>query len=98
MIILDEPTQGVDVGAKAEIYTIISALAESGVGVLLISSEMTELIAMCDRICVMREGRINRILARGEFSEDTIMRYAIEEVSSSIWQRRPSAGCLRSGC
>ena len=80
VIILDEPTQGVDVGAKAEIYTIISALAESGVGVLLISSEMTELIAMCDRICVMREGRINRILARGEFSEDTIMRYAIEEV------------------
>ena len=80
LIILDEPTQGVDVGAKAEIYTIISALAESGVGVLLISSEMTELIAMCDRICVMREGRINRILARGEFSEDTIMRYAIEEV------------------
>lgn len=78
IIILDEPTQGVDVGAKVEIYNIINDLAESGVGVLMISSEMTELIAMCDRICVMREGRIRMELERRDFSENKIMHGAIE--------------------
>lgn len=80
VLILDEPTQGVDVGAKAEIYSIINDIAKSGMGVIMISSEMNELIAICDRICVMHEGRLNAVLNREEFREDTIMRYAIEEV------------------
>lgn len=82
VLILDEPTQGVDVGAKAEIYNIILDIARSGMGVIMISSEMNELIAMSDRICVMHEGRVNAVLEKPDFKEDTIMRYAIEEVKS----------------
>ena len=78
VIILDEPTQGVDVGAKVEIYNIICDLAEEGVGIILISSEMTELIAMCDRICIMREGQIRMELERKDFSERKLMQGAIE--------------------
>ena len=57
VLILDEPTRGIDVGAKYEIYTIINELADEGKGVLMISSEMPELLGMCDRIYVMNEGR-----------------------------------------
>lgn len=78
VIILDEPTQGVDVGAKVEIYNIICDLAEEGVGIILISSEMTELIAMCDRICIMREGQIRMELECKDFSERKLMQGAIE--------------------
>lgn len=80
ILILDEPTHGVDVGAKTEIYSLINDLAESGMGVIMISSEMTELIGLCDRILVIREGKVNKSLNRNMFSEDTIMQYAIEEV------------------
>ena len=79
VLILDEPTRGVDVGAKAEIYDIIQDLARSGMGVIMISSEMNELIAMCDRICVMHEGHINAVLERSEFGEEIIMQYSIKE-------------------
>ena len=58
VLILDEPTRGVDIGAKSEIYRIIDALAKQGVGVLVISSELPEIIGVCDRVVVMREGRI----------------------------------------
>ena len=58
MLILDEPTKGVDIGAKAEIYRIISELAAKGVAVLVISSELPEVIGISDRILVMREGEI----------------------------------------
>ena len=58
VLILDEPTRGIDVGAKYEIYTIINRLAETGKGVLMISSEMPELLGMCDRIYVMNEGAL----------------------------------------
>ena len=57
MLILDEPTRGIDVGAKYEIYSIINELAADGRGVLMISSEMPELLGLCDRIYVMNEGR-----------------------------------------
>jgi putative multiple sugar transport system ATP-binding protein len=57
VLILDEPTRGIDVGAKYEIYSIINELADEGKGVLMISSEMPELLGMCDRIYVMNEGR-----------------------------------------
>ncbi len=77
VVLLDEPTRGIDVGAKAEIYQLINDLAEKGIGVVLVSSEMIELIGMCDRILVMHEGRINGELQRSEFSEEAIMRLSI---------------------
>ena len=58
VIFLDEPTRGVDVGAKAEIHRILRDLARSGVGIVVISSELPELIGVCDRVLVVREGRI----------------------------------------
>ena len=58
MLILDEPTRGVDIGAKSEIYRIIDELARRGIGVVVISSELPEIIGVCDRVLVMREGRI----------------------------------------
>ncbi|MDI7860759.1 sugar ABC transporter ATP-binding protein [Rhizobiaceae bacterium n13] len=74
VLILDEPTRGIDVGAKYEIYTIINQLAAEGKGVLMISSEMPELLGTCDRIYVMNEGRIVAELPKGEASQETIMR------------------------
>jgi len=78
ILILDEPTRGVDVGAKAEIYAIINDLAKSGVAIIMISSELPEVINMSDRIAVMCNGRIIKILGRDDFSQETIMRYATE--------------------
>ena len=74
VLILDEPTRGIDVGAKYEIYTIINQLAAEGKGILMISSEMPELLGTCDRIYVMNEGRIVAELSRQEASQETIMR------------------------
>lgn len=73
VLILDEPTKGIDVGAKMEIYRIIDELANSGIAVLVISSELVELIGLCDRIAVMREGSITGELSRSEASEDAIL-------------------------
>jgi putative multiple sugar transport system ATP-binding protein len=74
LLILDEPTRGIDVGAKYEIYTIIDELAQKGEGILMISSEMPELLGMCDRIYVMNEGRLVAELDRSEASQERIMR------------------------
>jgi len=74
LLILDEPTRGIDVGAKYEIYTLIDELARQGKGILMISSEMPELLGMCDRICVMNEGRFVAELPRAEASQEAIMR------------------------
>ena len=76
ILILDEPTRGVDVGAKGDIYAIIDNLAQQGLAVVIISSEMPELINMCDRIYVVSEGRITGELNREEFSQEKIMHYA----------------------
>ena len=75
--VLDEPTRGVDVGAKFEIYRLIDALVDGGAGVILISSELPEVIAMSDRILVMSEGRIAGRLEPHEFSEERILRLAV---------------------
>jgi ribose transport system ATP-binding protein len=77
VLILDEPTRGVDVGAKAEIYRIIRALAENGVGIMMISSELPELIGVADRVAVMSEGRIAGELSGSDITEEAIMRLAI---------------------
>jgi ribose transport system ATP-binding protein len=76
-VLLDEPTKGVDVGAKEEIYGIINRLAESGVGILLASSEMPELIGLSDRIVIMRDGTTVAELAAEEANEEAILRSAI---------------------
>ncbi|MBB1250169.1 MULTISPECIES: multiple monosaccharide ABC transporter ATP-binding protein [unclassified Rhizobium] len=74
VLILDEPTRGIDVGAKYEIYSIINQLAAEGKGILMISSEMPELLGTCDRIYVMNEGRIVAELSKAEASQESIMR------------------------
>jgi len=77
MFIMDEPTRGVDVGAKYEIYTIINTMAQNGSSILFISSEMEELMGVCDRIMVLHKGRITADMPRGQFNQETIMHYAL---------------------
>lgn len=79
ILILDEPTRGVDVGAKVEIYEIIDQLAKSGVSVIIISSELPEVIGMSDRIIVMGEGKIKGVLNREEANQEKIMSLATTE-------------------
>jgi ribose transport system ATP-binding protein len=76
-IILDEPTRGIDVGAKAEIYRLMRALSDSGVAVLMISSDMEEVIGVSDRVAVMHEGHIEGTLDRAQCSEENILRLAV---------------------
>ena len=76
VIFLDEPTRGVDVGAKAEIHTILRNLAREGVGIVVISSELPELIGVCDRVLVIREGVVNGEVTGGEMTEENIMHLA----------------------
>lgn len=73
ILILDEPTRGIDVGAKFEIYTLIEQLVEQGKCVIMISSEMPELLGMCDRIMVMCEGKLTGILDGETATEEQIM-------------------------
>ena len=76
VIILDEPTRGIDVGSKAEIYAIIDELAAEGVSIIMVSSELPEIINMCNRCYVMCEGRITGELAEEEFSQESMMTFA----------------------
>ncbi|MFJ7733716.1 sugar ABC transporter ATP-binding protein [Lysinibacillus sp. NPDC097231] len=76
ILILDEPTRGVDIGAKKEIYSIINELAEQGVTIIMISSELPEIIGMADRVLVMHEGKQTAILNKDELTQETIMHYA----------------------
>jgi ABC-type sugar transport system ATPase subunit len=73
VLILDEPTRGIDVGAKVEIYNIMNKLVKEGVGIIMISSELPELIGMCDRFLVLAQGKINAELNRGVADEVNIM-------------------------
>jgi ribose transport system ATP-binding protein len=77
VIIFDEPTRGIDVGAKSEIYTLMRNLADAGVAILMISSDMEEVIGVSDRIAVMHEGRISGFLERSEFSEHNVLLLAV---------------------
>ena len=76
VLILDEPTRGIDVGAKAEIYNLMNQLTAEGVSIIMISSELPEIIGMCDRAYVMCEGRISGCLSGSEIEQERIMRYA----------------------
>ncbi len=77
ILILDEPTRGIDIGAKQEIYELIFKLAAEGVSIIMISSELPEIINLCTRVTVMREGRITGTIAREEFNQNEIFKYAI---------------------
>ncbi|MFJ7848903.1 sugar ABC transporter ATP-binding protein [Peribacillus sp. NPDC097206] len=84
IIILDEPTKGVDVGAKSAIYDIINDLAGQGYAIILVSSEMPEVLGMCDRIVVMKEGRMTRILDKEEATQEVILEAAMGGQTSSV--------------
>jgi ribose transport system ATP-binding protein len=77
VLILDEPTRGIDVGAKFEIYQLIHQRADRGAGVLVISSEIEELIGICDRILVMSQGRIRGEFQRHQFDREKILAAAL---------------------
>jgi len=79
VMIFDEPTRGIDVGAKGEIYSLMYKLAQQGVAIIMISSDMEEVLLVSDRIAVMRQGEINGILERNQFSEEAVMQLAVEK-------------------
>jgi ABC-type sugar transport system ATPase subunit len=79
VLLFDEPTRGIDVGAKQEIYELIKQLAEEGTGIVFISSELPELLGMCDRILVMRKGEISGSFKKGEATQDAILDLASGE-------------------
>jgi rhamnose transport system ATP-binding protein len=81
VLILDEPTQGVDVGAKSEIHALLCDLAEQGLAILMISSELPEILGMSDRIAVMHAGAIAGVLERSEATQEKILALALGSVA-----------------
>ena len=77
MLLLDEPTRGVDVGAKTEIYELIGELAERGVAIVLISSDLPEVLGLADRVGVMRDGKLAGILDIGQATPERVMSLAV---------------------
>ena len=84
VLMMDEPTRGVDVGAKYEIYQIINDLVSQGKAVMMISSELPELLGMCDRIYVMNEGRLIAELQAKDASQEIIMSYIMQDSKGGI--------------
>jgi len=83
VMIFDEPTRGIDVGAKNEIYRLMRELSDRGVGIMMISSDMEEIIGVSDRVAVMHEGRISGFLERGELSEQSILSLAVGRIAGA---------------
>jgi len=83
LIILDEPTRGVDVAARSEIYRFIDEIASQGLGVLLISSDLPELLGLADRVLVMREGELAGELQGDEATPEAVMRLAVPTATAS---------------
>jgi rhamnose transport system ATP-binding protein len=83
VLILDEPTQGVDVGSKSEIHALMQALVEQGLAILMISSELPEVLGMSDRVAVMRGGTIAGVLSRAEASQESVMALALGQVGQA---------------
>ncbi|MCL4151859.1 UNVERIFIED_CONTAM: hypothetical protein GTU68_064616 [Idotea baltica] len=92
VLILDEPTRGIDVGVKAEFYDMIGALAAEGKAILLISSELPELLALCDRILVMAEGQLTAELMRKDATQELIMQAAVPRTGSHASNPNPGQG------
>jgi ribose transport system ATP-binding protein len=82
VLIMDEPTRGIDVGAKAEVHALMSQLAQAGMGIIMISSELLEIMGMSDRVLVMHEGRAAAILDQAEATQEKIMAYASGEINN----------------
>lgn len=78
ILFVDEPTKGVDVGAKAEIYSLMGELVESGISIVMVSSDLPELLAISDRVLVVSNGKITGEFDRDEMSEEAVMRAAIK--------------------
>lgn len=83
VFLFDEPTRGIDIGAKSEIYNLIERLAKAGKAIIVVSSEMTEIIRISDRVLVMREGKITKELKGEAITEDNIARFAIKDVETA---------------
>jgi L-arabinose transport system ATP-binding protein len=95
VLILDEPTRGIDVGAKAEIYRLVDDLANQGLGIMFISSELPELLGLADRIYVMQNGRITGELSRAEASEEAVLALAMADQLSAA--QTASASKMKDG-
>ena len=89
LLILDEPTQGIDVESKSEVHTMIAELAQQGLAIILISSELPELVSMCDRIVVLREGRMAGAFARGEADQEKVIR-AATDAGGAVAEKQPA--------
>jgi ABC-type sugar transport system ATPase subunit len=83
VLLLDEPTRGIDVGAKAELYVLMDRLCREGLGIIMTSSELPELLTVCDRIMVLCEGRLTAEFARGDATEEKIMHAATRQVTAT---------------
>jgi L-arabinose transport system ATP-binding protein len=81
VLIVDEPTRGIDIGAKSEIYEVLHELAASGVAIVVVSSELPEVLGLADRILVMRQGRIASELARADASEQRVLQWALPDAA-----------------
>ena len=79
LLIFDEPTRGIDVGTKSEIYDLINTLVAEGIGVIVVSSELPEILGLCDRIIVMKDGRISGEIDRDHATQESVMRLALGE-------------------
>src|SRR5262249_56390013 len=84
LLILDEPTRGIDVGAKAEVHAMIGELAAEGIGIIMISSDLPEVLAMSDRVLVMREGRQIEIFDRADASQESVMTAAMGQANEGV--------------
>jgi rhamnose transport system ATP-binding protein len=89
ILILDEPTRGVDVGSKSEVHAIIGELAAEGIGVIVISSDLPEVLALSDRVLIMREGRQMAILDRADADPESVMNAAMGQASADPIRGRP---------
>jgi rhamnose transport system ATP-binding protein len=84
LLIMDEPTRGIDIGAKAEVHALMSQLAQRGIGILMISSEMPEIMGMSDRVIVMCQGRITGEFERAALDQEQIMTAATQFLSVAV--------------
>ena len=78
ILIVDEPTRGIDIGAKAEVHALLARLARDGMGIIAISSDLPEVLAISDRIAVVKGGRISRVLDRAAATQETVMEAATD--------------------
>jgi len=89
VMIFDEPTRGIDVGAKSEIYELMRELSDQGVAILMISSDMEEVIGVSDRVAVMHEGSVSGVLERDQFSEYNVLRLAVGQALETMETAAP---------